>query len=265
VVSGLGLISPLAKTVPHVFIKTIPSQITTTILSNDSTMAAQSDCTAKLASPENCASPKSLRDQLLLEVEAHKTLFKSTPCFGRRVSFEHDRSTNEIYKEYYESNLCLTYEEVGRMWWSRDELQIINREVRVMSSYYRKHRCDYITDFEHLFSKCAESCSGRRLREFGLVHKPNQRPFRGLERLIHGTLSRHSSRYVISILKIQSKIPAEIDPELYVKLLCAKSLQLSKPSRNLARFAAYQDYFEVAGIISEELLGSSFATLSHVR
>jgi hypothetical protein len=256
---ALLVVTPLAKTVTS-FHKN--DNITTLIISKDSTMAVQSDCTAKLASRENCASPKSLRDHLLLDVlEARKSpLFKSTPCFGRRVSFEHDRSTNEIYKEYYESHICLTYEEVGRMWWSRDELQIIDREVRVMSSSYRKHRSDYITEFDNLFSESAESCSSRRLREFGLAHKPNQRPFRGLERLIHGTRSRHSRAYVISILKIQSKIPADIDPELYVKLLCAKSLQLSKPSRNLARFMAYQDYFEVAGIISEELLGSSFAT-----
>jgi hypothetical protein len=220
-------------------------------------MAAQSYCTAKWASPEKCASLTSLKGQLLLEVlEAHRSLFQIAPCFGRRVCFEHDRSTNEIYKEYYESNICLTDEEMGRMWWSRDELQKIYQEVKAMASYYRKHPSDYTSAFEHLFSTCTES-TGRRLRELGLVHKPNQRPFRGLERLIHGTIPRHTRRYVNSILKIQSEMPVEINAELYGKLLCAKSSQLSKSSRYFARFMAYQDCFEVAGIMSEEL-GSSF-------
>jgi hypothetical protein len=222
-------------------------------------MAAQSDCTANWASPENCASPTSLKDQLFLDIEAHRKLFESTARVGRKVCFEHDRTTNEIYKEYYESDLYLTEEEMGRMWWSRDELQFIYQDVRAMASYYRKHPSDYTSKFDHLFSKCAES-SGRRLREFGLVHKPNQRRCRGLELLVHEILPRHRRRYVHSILKIQSKMTVEINPELRVKLLCAKSLHLSKPSRNLARFIAYQDYAEVAAIIREEL-GSSFATL----
>jgi hypothetical protein len=223
-------------------------------------MAVQSDCIAELASPENCASPTSLKGQLLLNVETHMSIFESTPCLGRRVGFEHDRSTNEVYKEYYETNpVCLTDEEIGRMWWSRDELLMISRDVRAMASYYRKHPSDYTSEFELFFSKGAEF-SNRRLWEVGLVHKTNQRPFRGLERLIHQTIPRRARCYVNSILKIQSKMTAKkINPELLAKLLCARSLQLSKPSRSLARVMAYQDYSEVAGIISEEL-GSSFAT-----
>ena len=225
-------------------------------------MAPQSDCTANWASPENCASPTSLKDQLLLEIEAHSTslLLESSPCFRRRVSFEQDRSNSEDYnKENYESNLCLTDEEMGLMWWSRGELEMIYQEVRAMVSYYKKHPSDYTSEFERLFSKCAEF-SGRQLRELGLVHKPNQRPFRGLERHIHHAIPTHSRGYVKSILKIQSKMPTEYNPRLRVKLLCAKSLQLSKASRNLARFMAYQDYSEVAGIVREELRGSSVAT-----
>jgi hypothetical protein len=224
-------------------------------------MAVQSDCIAELASPENCASPTSLKDQLLLDVETHKSLFESAPCLGRRVGFEHDRSTNEVYKEYHETNLvCLTDEEMGRMWWSRDELRMISRDVRAMASYYRKHPSDYTSEFELFLSEGVES-SDRRLWEFlGLVHMTNQRPFRGLERFIHPTIPRRTRCYVNSILKIQSKMTAKkINPKLLANLLCAKSLQLSKPSRKLARVMAYQDCSEVAGIISEEL-GSSFAT-----
>lgn len=214
------------------------------------------------SSSHESISPTCVKDQLVLDIAAHEGFLPRSSGLGictvhPRVSFEYDANNDDVYKEYIEANMCLTDEEIEQMWWSRQELYDIYRKVRTMTIHFRRHHPDYTSDFCRLFATCAESSGG--LREYVIADLPAQRAARGLERHIHAIIPKFRNQFMDCILDIQSNMPPGLDLEVQARLLCAKSCQLSKVSRNLARFLGHHDSVEVADLIREEL-GASSAT-----
>jgi hypothetical protein len=235
--------------------------------SNDCSMDASSSShdhsmDASSSSHES-VSPTGVKDQLVLDIADHEGFLAGSSglaiCrLNPRVTFEYDANNDDVYKEYIEPNICLTDEEMEQMWWSRQELYDIYRKVRTMTIHFRKHHPDYTSDFGRLFTACAQSSGG--LREYGIADLPAQRAARGLERHIHEIIPKFRNQFMDCILDIQSNMSPDLDLEVQARLLCAKSCQLSKVSRNLARFLGHHDSVEVADLIREEL-GASSATL----
>jgi hypothetical protein len=129
--------------------------------------------------------------------------------------------------------------------------------------HYRKNREDYQVDFRHLFAECSRS--SQLLNGFGSgsgVSREQRggggRSARGLERHIHAILRQHRKDFIRTLLHIQSKMPSDMSLALRSKLLCAKSIHLSRPARNLAGVLARQDAVEAA-----ELLQDDFSTRSY--
>jgi hypothetical protein len=210
------------------------------------------------SSSHESVSPTGVKDQLVLDIAAHEGFMTGSSGLAictlhPRVSFEYDATNDDVYKEYIEPNIYLTDEEMEQMWWSRQELYDIYRKVRTVTAHFRKHHPDYISDFGRLFATCAQSSGG--LREFGIADLPAQRAARGLERHIHAIIPKFRNQFMDCILDIQSN--SGLDSEVQARLLCAKSCQLSKVSRNLARFLGHHDSVEVADLIREELGASS--------
>jgi hypothetical protein len=185
---------------------------------------------------------------------------KSSLRFGRSsraIRFEVDQEEN-IKEHYAESKMILTDEDQKNMWWSRCEVSDIKKKARKVILHYRINREDHRVDFLRLFAQCARSS---HLEEYALFDRRDKISSRGLERHINAILTRYRNKYVYTLLDIQSKMPSDLIPELKSKFLCAKATQLSKPSRNLARFLAHQDAVEVADQVREELLHDSISTL----
>ena len=211
---------------------------------------------------EYMTSPTSLKEQLVLDLDAREQLLSKTVGLKRYrsqhrgVSFAID-SNNNVHRDYIDSNFFLTEEDIKQLWWSREDILKIYQEARAVVAYYRKHRTDYTSQFNDLFAKCAKT--SRVLREYGIVAMSTRRSARGLERHIHDVLTKYKSNFIGSLLEIQSKMPPEMDPQARSRLLAVKSCQLSKPSRNLAKFLAQQDSDEVIDQIRRELeLSASF-------
>jgi hypothetical protein len=221
------------------------------------------DCSKDSSSSSHeSVSPTGVKDQLVLDVAAHEGFLTRSSGLAictlhPRVIFEYDANNDDLCKEYIEPNISLTDEEMEQMWWSRDELYDIYRKVRTMTIHFRKHHPDYTSDFGRLFATCAHSSGG--LREYAITDLPAQRAARGLERHIHEIIPKFRNQFMDCILIIQSNIPPGLDLKVQARLLCAKSCQLSKVSRNLARFLGHHDSVEVADMIREEL-GASSAT-----
>lgn len=212
------------------------------------------------SSSHESVSPTGVKDQLDLDIAAHEGFLIGSSGLAictlhPRVTFEYDANNDDVYKEYIEPNIYLTEEEIEQMWWSRQELYDIYRKARTVTVNFRKHHPDYTSNFGRLFAACAESSGG--LREFGIADLPAQRAARGLERHIHAIIPKFRHQFMDCILNIQSNIPPDLPLEVQARLLCAKSCQLSKVSRNLARFLGHHDSVEVADLIREELGASS--------
>ena len=132
---------------------------------------------------------------------------------------------------------------------------------KVILHYRSGNQEDYRVDFLSLFAQCARSS---HVEEYWSLadHRRGKRSSRGLERHINWIFPHYKNNYVEKVLDIQSKMPSDMIPELKARLLCARATQLSKPSRNLARFLAHQDAaMEVANQVREELLHDSLSTL----
>ena len=212
-----------------------------------------------LSDDELGISPTSVRLQCVIDVASQQQLIgKLSPedCEGRgrrrsavRFALESD---NGIKAEYIEPNISLTDDDRRSQWWTQEEVHEIYEKARSVVSYFREYRSDYIDDFSLLFSKCCKS--PKSLRGSPQVVDPLCiRAARGLERHIHDILPKYRTRFVSALLDIQSKMTPEMDSELRARILQVKSLQLSKPSRILARHLAEQDSKEVADLIRKEL------------
>ena len=207
-------------------------------------------------------SPTSVRLQCVIDVASQQQLIgKLSPeeCEGsgrRRLAVRFAlASDNSIEADYIEPNISLTDDDRRSQWWTQQEVYEIYEKARSVVSYFREYRTDYMDDFSLLFSKCCKS--PKSLRGSPQIVDPLCiRAARGLERHIHEVLPMYRTKFVSALLDIQSKMTPEMDPELRARILQVKSLQLSKPSRILARHLAEQDSKEVADLIREELESS---------
>jgi hypothetical protein len=171
------------------------------------------------------------------------------------VTFHVDEK-NQIKTEQIESQLSLTPEERQNMWWTKKENSRIYEKTKALIIHFRTEQTDYLTDFNQMFKECA-GASSKRLRDYGFVDLHGRREARGLERQIHAILPKYRNKFVEYVLEVQAKIPKEVEPEVKSRMLCAKSLQLSRPSRALARINAYHDLNEVLKMIKDELKNSA--------
>ena len=167
------------------------------------------------------------------------------------VSFAVD-SDNKIVVQYYivmdEDRSPLTREDIADNWWRPIELRRIHQDAsRAAADYREKHAStDSSRDLDRLFNVASQESSLIRSEESSSHSKmyiPDQcrQVCRGLERQVYASIQDYGHRYTKGILKVQSKLPADINPEMKARLLRARSLQLSKPSRMLAKFMAHGD------------------------
>jgi hypothetical protein len=208
-------------------------------------------------------SPTSVKLQCILDISAQEQILRKLPddddgsenattharC-GLSVRFDLD-ANNCVRSDFIEPDIWLTEEDIERLWWMKQEIFQVYEEARAVVTYYRNYRSDYLKDFIELFSMCAKSPKSLRKSSFG--DPESREAARGLERHIHDILPKYRNKFIATLLDIQDKIPSDMSPDLRDRILCAKSLQLSKPSRALATFIGQQDSSEVAALIREEL------------
>ena len=205
-------------------------------------------------------SPTSVRMQFVIDATNQQHLIgKLSPegdevnvRRGVAVSFELELDNYTLKAKYIEPTHVLTDDDVQNQWWTHDEVCEIYEKARSVVSYFREYRSDYSNDFSRLFTMCCKSPKSL----FGsppIVDPLCHRAARGLERHIHDILPKYRNKFVGALLDIQSKTTSEMDPSLRARILQVKSLQLSKPSRILARHLAQQDSVDVPDLIREEL------------
>jgi hypothetical protein len=176
---------------------------------------------------------------------------------NNRVSFAVDSDDN-IAEQYFivdeqqQDRLSLTREDIAATWLSPMELLQIHRDaIRTAAGYRAKHASDSSQDIDQLFNVSQESSliksdSSQHLKLHDIPDQCRQ-ACRGLERQVYTSIRNHIRRHTKTILKVQFKIPADVNSEMKARLLRARSLQLSKPSRILAKFLAHGDVLEVRG------------------
>jgi hypothetical protein len=187
--------------------------------------------------------------------------------YCRAVHFELDHK-DTIQASIIESEIALTEEDRQKSWWSQREVGDISEKARKVILHYRKNREDYQVDFRHLFAECSRS--SQLLNEYSSDSGCEQRggggrSARGLERHIHEILRQHRKNFIRTLLHIQSKMPSDMSLALRSKLLCAKSIHLSRPARNLAAAFARQDAVDVAELLQDELSTRSYYDASSLR
>ena len=178
---------------------------------------------------------------------------------GNCVSFAIDLDEN-IVKQYTmgEDRLSLTREELADKWLSPIELRNIHQDAsRTATDCRAKYAGDSFRDtIDQLFNVVSQESSLIKSgsSQHAKMYTPNQcrQGCRGLERQVYTSIRNHGHRYTKAILKVQSKLPADIKPEMKARLLRARSLQLSKPSRLLAKLLAHGDTLEVRGFFVQE-------------
>ena len=188
---------------------------------------------------------------------------RTIPMKKRSVSFEMDDEGKIKDHVANDSVITLTDNEKQNLWWSAVETAIMAERLRLITLYYHKNKSEYKANFLHLFLRCSRTPKITRAEgtEIIAVDRRGRRSARGLERHINEILSVYRNNYVKTILDIQSKMPSELSPEIRSRLLRATSSNLTKPSRNLARFLAYQDELEVGENILKELHDSGIVTV----
>lgn len=187
--------------------------------------------------------------QLFLRLNGSSTTtFQSVP----RVAFALDKQGNPR-EEHIDAGYELTDDLESEIWWSKQELNEISEEARAVITAVRRNpeSTSFTSDFIQLFTMCAEK-KATRLRDHTLLDHQEWRTSRGLERHVHDVLPRYKRNFLQIMLDTQQRLPKEMEPEMQERLLSAKSCQLSKPSRHLARLVAHQDCLDVAEMILEE-------------
>jgi hypothetical protein len=172
-----------------------------------------------------------------------------------RVQFALD-SNMEIQRHYQEATICLTDDDLKTCWWSRRELRHINRDAKEVTTEFKQEEAASLKNFKRVFKLCFDSSSMGQILESScaqiLVHQ--QEECRGIERFVHPILSSYRHMHRKTLLEIQLSLPADATPEANERLLSSKSMQISKPSRILAKLLAHGDSVESADLIRRELV-----------
>jgi hypothetical protein len=175
---------------------------------------------------------------------------------GNRVSFAKDFDDDIVEEDENRSSLTRE-EDIADNWLSPTELRHIRQDARQTAADYREnHASDSSQDIDRLFNAVSQESSlitsDPSHSEICYIPDQCRQSCRGLESQVYTIIRNHGRRYTNGILKVQSKLPADINPEMKARLLRARSLQLSKPSRMLAKFLAYGDAVEVRELFVQE-------------
>jgi hypothetical protein len=175
-----------------------------------------------------------------------------------RVQFALD-SNLEIQRNYQEATICLTDDDLKASWWSRRELCHFYRDAQRVAAEFKQQEATSLNDFKPLFMLCFESSSLRQILDSSCsqIMVRQQEGCRGIERFLHPILSRYRQMHSKTLLEIQLRLPADATPEAKERLLSAKSMQISKPSKALAKLLAHGDSVESADLIRRELIEHS--------
>ena len=173
----------------------------------------------------------------------------------RRVQFALD-SNMEIQRYYQEATIYLTDDDLKIYWWSRRELCHIYRLAKKVAAEFKKEEAASLKDFKPVFKLCFESSSLRRILESSSsqIIVRQQEGCRGIERFLHPILPSYRHMHGKTLLEIQLSLPANTTTEARERLLSAKSMQISKPSKTLAKLLAHGDSVESADLIRREVI-----------
>jgi hypothetical protein len=178
-----------------------------------------------------------------------------------RVRFALD-SNMEIQRHYQEATICLTNDDLKTSWWSRRELFNIYRAAKKVAADFKQEEAASLEGFKPVFKLCFESSSLRQILESSCsqILVRQREGCRGVERFLHPVLSSYRLMHRKTLLGIQSSLPADATPGAKERLLSAKSMQISKPSKTLAKLLAHGDSVESADMIRRELIEYSSST-----
>jgi hypothetical protein len=184
---------------------------------------------------------------------------KQSNCVSFAIDFVDDNIVERGYIIDEDTRLSLTREDIADNWFSPMELRHIHQDASQTAAGYReKHASNSSQDIDQLFDGVSQQQSSLIKSDSCCSHSkiyvPDQcrQVCRGLERQVYTSIRKHGRRYIKGILKVQSKLPADIKPEMKARLLRARSLQLSKPSRLLAKFLAHGDAVEVGELLVQD-------------
>lgn len=172
-----------------------------------------------------------------------------------RVQFALD-SNMEIQRHYQEATICLTDDDLKTCWWSRRELCHMNRDAKEVTAEFKHEEAASLKDFKRVFKLCLDSSPMGQILESSCsqILVRQQEECRGIERFLHPILSSYRHMHRKTLLEIQLSLPADATPEANERLLSSKSMQISKPSRILAKLLAHGDSVESADLIRRELV-----------
>ena len=166
-------------------------------------------------------------------------------------------SANDAVEIESESDLYLTPEEMTLVWWSNEEVRENYQSAKDFAADFRRDNLESLNQYNELFLLCSDKSSvdfkdlpSTQVAMAVLA----QRDVRGLERSIHPIISTHRAKYTKTFLILQSKVPKEMSLAAKERVLCARSMQISRPSRAMARLLGHGDRLEVAKLITQELM-----------
>jgi hypothetical protein len=165
---------------------------------------------------------------------------------SRVVRFETDEN-DEIIPQYRLFRVSRSVRD-ERLWWTADEVEMMRQGTIVVINSY-KENVDYIREFYNVFTLCAQSTWDEGYPDDlpEDVLRSAQTSARGLEIQILSILDRYRAKYVESILLTQDTLAGDrqMDPETRATALSARSMQISRTGRILARVLGDADAAQV--------------------
>jgi hypothetical protein len=167
-----------------------------------------------------------------------------------------------------ENELYLTPEEMALVWWSNEEVRENYQSAKDFAADYRRDNLESLKQFNELFLLCSDKSS----MDFKDLPSTKvamavmaQRDSRGLERSIHPIISTHRAKYTKTFLILQSKVPPEMSRAAKERVLCARSMQITRPSRAMARLLGHGDGLDVTKLLTQECLAEEQQEHSSIR
>jgi hypothetical protein len=189
---------------------------------------------------------RSVRFADMDEEHSGNTLSSSHSKNGGAVEFDSDK--NELY---------LTPDEMALVWWSNEEVRENYQSAKDFAADFRRDNVESLNQFNELFLLCSDKSSvdfkdlpSTKVARAVLA----QRDTRGLERSIHPIISTHRAKYTKTFLILQSKVPRELSQAAKERVLCARSMQITRPSRALARLLGHGDGLDVSQLLTQDCL-----------
>jgi hypothetical protein len=192
------------------------------------------------------SSSRSVRFADTDEEHSGTTFSSSNSKNGRAVEFGSDNI--ELY---------LTPDEIALVWWSNEEVRENYQSAKDFAADFRRDNVESLNQFNELFLLCSDKSSvdfkdlpSTKVARAVLA----QRDTRGLERSIHPIISTHRAKYTKTFLILQSKVPRELSQAAKERVLCARSMQITRPSRALARLLGHGDGLDVSQLLTQDCL-----------